>query len=95
MVLFDWETGKPQPLCGRRRTFQGTAWGVAFHPAGFMIGVRRRQRRRRCGSGRRPTAASVHTLTLPTNARDLALHPAGGRFAVAAANGTAYQYALA
>jgi hypothetical protein len=39
-------------------------------------------------------ATSVHTLTVPSGARDLALHPAGDRLAVAGANGTAYVYTL-
>jgi hypothetical protein len=37
-------------------------------------------------------AASVHVLKLPASGRDLALHPAGGGFAVAGADGTAYQF---
>ena len=35
-----------------------------------------------------------HTIAVPASARDLALHPAGDRFAVAGADGTAYLYVL-
>jgi WD40 repeat protein len=92
VVAFDWAEGKPRPLTPKEAV-QGTAWGVALHPAGVVIAAGG-------GSGARvwfwsgDQAASTHTLSVPANARDLALHPAGDRFAVAGANGTAYVYAL-
>ena len=65
--------------------FQGTAWGVAFH-RGRVLGV---------GGGNggvfwswtadQPLSATA--LTLPGNARDLAMHPDGRRFAVPFDNG--------
>lgn len=93
VVLFDWKDGKPKPL-KTKEAFQGTAWGVAFHPDGFVIAAAG-------GSGGRvwfwkgddPT--SVHMLTVPVVARDLALSPTGKQFAVAGANGTAYIYTFA
>ena len=81
VVLFDWATGKPKLQLKPKVAFQGTAWGVVFHPQGFLLGV---------GGGNggalwawRPTEAlAYHTLTLPNNARDLALHPDGQRLAI-------------
>jgi WD40 repeat protein len=92
VVAFDWADGKPQPMTPKDGV-QGTAWGVAFHPLGLTIA---------CGGGagawvwfwKAGTAASAHVLATPASARDLAVHPAGHRFAVAGADGTAYQYSL-
>ncbi len=39
VVLFDWKTGKQKQLLRPKVNFQGTAWGVAFHPRGFLLGV--------------------------------------------------------
>lgn len=92
VVLFDWKSGTAKQL-KPKDAFQGTMWGVAFHPAGYVIAAGG-------GSGGRvwfwkgddPT--SVHTLNAPGHVRDMALDPAGRRLAVAGANGTAGMYAL-
>ncbi|MBA4191241.1 MAG: hypothetical protein C0467_24940 [Planctomycetaceae bacterium] len=90
VVVFDWKEGKPKVL-KPKDAFQGTAWGFAFHPAGFSLAAGG-------GSGGRvwfwkgDDVVSVHMLTAPVVARDLALAPAGDRFAVAGANGSAYVY---
>jgi WD40 repeat protein len=92
VVAFDWLDGKPKPLTPKE-PFQGTAWGVALHALGPVIA---------CGGGTgakiwfwpQNGAGSTHSLAVPANARDLALHPSGQSFAVAGANGTAYLYAL-
>lgn len=90
VVVFEWKDGKAKVL-KPKDAFQGTAWGFAFHPAGFSVGAAG-------GSGGRvwfwkgDDTASFHMLTPPTNARDLDLAPDGGRFAVAGSNGTAYVY---
>ena len=92
VVALDWKDGKAK-LLKPKDAFQGTAWGVAFHPAGFVIAGGG-------GSGgqvwfwKGDETASAHTVTVPASARDLALSPSGERFAVAAANGTAYVYTL-
>src|SRR5262249_17286022 len=39
VVLFDWATGKQKLQLKPKVAFQGTAWGVAFHPKGFLLGV--------------------------------------------------------
>lgn len=91
IVQFGWADGKPKQL-KPKETFQGTMWGVAFHPAGFVIGAAG-------GSGGRvwfwkDDATSVRMLNVPVGARDLALSPDGERFALAGANGTAYVYSF-
>lgn len=92
VVVFDWKSGQPRQL-KTKEAFQGTAWGVAFHPARFVLAAAG-------GSGGRvwfwkDDVTSVHMLTLPTNGRDLALSPDSSRFAVAGANGRLWVYAFA
>jgi WD40 repeat protein len=93
VVLFDWKEGKSK-LLKPKEQFQGTAWGVAFHPAGFVIAGGGGQ-----GGGvwfwKGDDLASVHFLKVPASARDMALAPGGGRFACAGANGSVYVYTFA
>lgn len=93
IVLFDWATGKQKHLLKTREAFQGTGWGVAFHPAGFLVGV--------AGGNNgilsfwKPEAATdFFTLKLPANARDLSLHPDGRRLAVPFNDGAVRIYDL-
>lgn len=94
VVLFDWATGQRRHLLRPATNFQGTAWGVAFHPSGFLAGVGG-------GSGgamwfwRPDQANSFHTVALPTNARDVDLHPDGRRLAVACFDGAVRVYDMA
>lgn len=81
VVLFDVAKGQPQHILKPKEAFQGTAWGVVFHPAGFVIGV---------GGGNGGVlwfwhvdkAENTFSLKLPNNARDLDLHHDGKRLAV-------------
>ena len=92
VVLFDWSDGKSKQL-KPKEAFQGTAWGVVFHPDGFVIGAGG-------GSGGRiwfwkgDDLNSVFTVTVAANARDLTIHPSGKRIAVAGGNGSALVYRL-
>ena len=90
VVLFDWKDGKSK-LLKAKDNFQGTAWGVAFHPAGFVIAAGGGQ-----GGGvwfwKGDDLASFHFLKLAASARDLALAPVGDRFACAGSNGSAFVY---
>lgn len=86
VVLFDWQTGQRKQLLRPKEDFQGTAWGVVFHPDGFLAGV---------GGGnggavwfwKPDQAQSFFAVKLAVNGRDLALHPDGQRLAVACADG--------
>jgi WD40 repeat protein len=93
VLLFEWETGKRKQALAPKENFQGTAWGVIFHPSGFVVGA---------GGGNggalwfwKPDAPQAFfTLGLPNNARDLDLHPDGKRLAVACADGALRVYEM-
>ena len=85
VVLFDAKSGQRKQVLVPKDDFSGTAWRAVFHPDGFLVGA---------GSGRvkgngalwfwKPDeAAAFASLKLPTNARDMDLHPDGRRLAVA------------
>lgn len=90
VVVIDWKDGKPK-LFKPKDAFQGTAWGVAFHPSGTVIAAGGGQGGR-IWFWKPDDLVSVHTLTVPANCRDFALSPSGDRLAVAGSNGSAYLY---
>jgi WD40 repeat protein len=90
IVLIDWKTSKAK-LLKIKAAFQGTAWGVGFHPSGAVLAAGG------AGQGRvwfwkGDEWENIHTLNVPANCRDLTLNSTGDHFAVAGANGTAYVY---
>jgi WD40 repeat protein len=93
VVLFNWQTGQRSQVLRVQPAFQGTAWGVVFHPSGFVIGA---------GAGNgggiwfwRPAEAnSVHNIAVPNNARDLSLHSDNRRLAVPCFDGVVRIYEL-
>jgi WD40 repeat protein len=93
VLLFDWQTGQRRQVLRPAAAFQGTGWGVVFHPDNFVIAAAG-------GSGgslffwRPDREQSVHTLALPNNARDLALHPEGRRLAIPFFDGQVRVYDL-
>lgn len=93
IVLFNWQTGQRTQILRVQPAFQGTAWGVVFHPSGLVIGAG-------AGSGGgiwfwRPTEPnSIQSVTVPNNARDLALHPDNRRLAVPCFDGVLRIYEL-
>ncbi|HJZ53894.1 MAG TPA: hypothetical protein VKE74_03000, partial [Gemmataceae bacterium] len=91
VVVFDWKEGKPKVL-KPKETFQGTGWGVVFHPAGFVIGAGGGGSGGRVWFWKGDDPVSFHTLNVPASARDLALAPGRERFAVAGSNGSGFVY---
>jgi WD40 repeat protein len=91
VVLFDAATGKQKHLLKPKEAFQGTAWGVTFHPQGYAIAA---------GGGNGGAlwfwsldkGENVFTLKLPNNARDLDLHADGQRLAIPFADGAVRVY---
>jgi len=95
VVLIDWESGKQHKLLKPKDNFQGSVWGVRFHPSGeFLIGA---------GGGgaggmwfwKIDDEKSFHFSPLPAVAYDLALHPDGLRLAVPLFDKTIRIYDLA
>ena len=91
IVLFDWASGKRKHVLRPKEDFQGTSWGVAFHPSGFLVAV---------GGGnagalwfwKPEQPQSFHTFKLPGSGRDLDLHRTGTRLAVAFYDGAVRTY---
>jgi WD40 repeat protein len=92
VVGFDWKEGKPK-LYKTKETFQGTAWSVGALPGNLIVAAGG-------GSGGRvwfwneSDLTSIHTITVASNIRDMAIHPAGHRIALALATGTTSVYTL-
>jgi WD40 repeat protein len=81
IVLFNWQNGQRTQVLRVNPAFQGTAWGVVFHPHGYVIGAG-------AGNGgglwfwREAEPNSMHNVAVPNNARDLAMHLDQRRLAV-------------
>jgi hypothetical protein len=82
VALFEWESGKRTKLLKPKDNFQGTCWGVKFHPSGeFLVAAGGG------GSGamwfwKVDDEKSFFDFKLPNVAYDLAWHPDGLRLAV-------------
>jgi WD40 repeat protein len=93
VMLIDFATAKSKQILKPKAAFQGTAWGVAIHPEGFIIGA---------GGGnggqlwfwKSDDPVSFHTVVTPQNIRDLDLHPSGQLLATASSDGTVQLYRL-
>ncbi len=92
IVLFDWKTGK-RTLLKTKAPFQGTMWGVAFHPDGFAVGVAGGNGGS-LGCWKPDTGDNYFTLRLPNNPRDLDLHKDQRRLAVPFFDGAVRLYEL-
>jgi WD40 repeat protein len=90
VVLFDWKDGKAKQL-KPKEAFQGTGWGVAVHPAGFVVAAGG------AANGRIwfwTGEDNVHTVPVTPSAHDMALHPSGTAVAVAGHTGSAIVFTM-
>jgi WD40 repeat protein len=92
VLLFDTTTGKRKQLLVPKAAFQGTMWGIVFHPQGnLLVGLA-------SGSGASlffwtpDQAQAFQALPLKVIARDLDLHADGKRLALAGFDGAARVY---
>ncbi|MGH7134497.1 MAG: WD40 repeat domain-containing protein, partial [Pirellulales bacterium] len=83
VVLFDWASGERKQVLRPKDHFQGVAWSVAFHPAGFIVAVAGGQHGGALWFFKPGEPNPFFTFKLPAGGRDLALHPDGLRLAVA------------
>lgn len=96
IVVFDWKTGKIQKkIKSTDKNVQGIAWGVSYHPAGFLIGAIAD----RSGKGElwfvQPDAETpFHVTKLPSAARGMDRLPDGKRLAIAHADGRVRLYSM-
>lgn len=83
VVVLNWETGQQHQLLRPKEAFQGVAWGVVMHSAGYVIAI---------GGGggggalwfwKPDDPQPVFEMKLPAVARDLTLLPDGQRLAIA------------
>ncbi len=95
IVLFDWAEAKEKQQLTVADTFKGIAWGVRFHPDGFLVGAGAD----RSGKGElwffKPGEAQpYHTMKLSSAARGLDLLSDNRRLAVAHADGHVRLYQM-
>ncbi len=89
VVLFDWKTGQQvNRLKAADDNVKGIAWGVRFHPDGFIISaVANRTGKGELWFHQSDGAKCWHTMKLSSAARGLDLLPDNRRLAVAHADG--------
>lgn len=95
IMLFDWKTGQEKAKLKPDKTFQGIAWGVRYHPDGFLIGAGAD----RSGKGelwfRKPGENEFyHTMKLPAAARGLDLLTDSRHLIVAHSHGAVHIYRM-
>ncbi|MFT5526250.1 MAG: WD40 repeat protein [Pirellulaceae bacterium] len=94
IVIFDWKTGQIQQELSGTANFKGIAWGVRFHPDGFIVGAGANKN----GKGelwfyKTDDKEPFHTVSLPHAARGLDLI-GSDRLAVAHADGNIRIFAM-
>jgi WD40 repeat protein len=79
----DWETGKELLAHMSKGGIQGTAWGVAVHPDGFLIGETGGQGGGHLFFWKFDQKDEFHSINLGSQARGMSLHPDGIQIATA------------
>jgi WD40 repeat protein len=83
VVQVDWEAGKDAMTYLTKAGIQGTTWGLALHPEGFLIGATGGQGGGHLYFWKLDQKDEFHSLNLGNTARDLSLHPDGLQVATA------------
>jgi WD40 repeat protein len=83
VAVFDWKTGRLKVLQRPKEDVKGVAWGVRFHPLGFLIFASGGTGGGFLWFARPDQPSEFFKLALPNTARDLDLHPDGLRLASA------------
>jgi WD40 repeat protein len=83
VLLLDWKTGTPGKLQHPKGDIKGVAWGVRFHPQGFLIVAAGGTSGGFLFFTRPDQENEFFKLALPNSARALDLHPDGLQLATA------------
>ena len=83
IVQVDWDAAKDVVTHLSKAGIQGTAWGLAWHPDGFLIGATGGQGGGQLFFWKLDQKDEFHSLNFGSPARDLALHPDGLQIATA------------
>jgi WD40 repeat protein len=83
VAVFDWKTGQIKVLQHPKEDVKGVAWGVRFHPLGFLIFASGGTGGGFLWFSRPDQPSEFFKLALPNTARDLDLHSDGLRIATA------------
>jgi WD40 repeat protein len=83
VVLLDWAAGKEKLLQRPKEDIKGVAWGVRFHPEGFLVAVSGGTSGGFLWFWKPDQVHEFFKLALPNTGRGLDLHPDGRRLATA------------
>lgn len=83
VVVLDWATGEEKVLQRPKADVKGVAWGLKFHPSGFIIAASGGTGGGHLWFFRPEEVNEFATFGLPNTARALDLHPDGLRLATA------------
>jgi WD40 repeat protein len=83
VLLLDWNAGKEKLLQRPKEDIKGVAWGVRFHPAGFIIAVSGGTSGGFLWFWKPDQVNEFFKFNLENTGRDLDLHPDGLRLATA------------
>ncbi len=88
VAVFDWKSGQLKVLQHPKEDVKGVAWGVRFHPSGFLVFASGGTSGGFLWFSQPDKPSEFFKLGLPNTARDLDLHPGGVLLATAHHDGT-------
>ena len=94
MAVFDWKSGQLVVLQHPKEDVKGVAWGVRFHPRGFLISASGGTSGGFLWFSQPDKPNEFFKLGLSNTARDLDLHPGGVFIAVAHHDGILRIYSM-